>query len=456
MKAPFPQNEAARLDALRELAVLDTAPESIYDNITRLAAHICQTPVALISLVDEDRQWFKARTGLEARQTPRDVAFCAHAILQPDLFIVPDALADERFRNNPLVTSPPKIRFYAGAPLLTADGHALGTLCVTDTVPRELTTEQQEALRVLARLTVTQLEQRRGALALVRLNEELDREIAERVRVERERAELLEREQAARAAAEAANRAKDEFLAMVSHELRTPLTSMMGWVELLQLGMLDEAGRAHALKVITKSAQAQAQLIADLLDISRITSGRLRLDVRPVELAPLIEAAIDVVRPAAEAKSLALRTEFDAPISEVSGDPDRLQQIIWNLLANAVKFTPDGGAVTVRLARAGAHAEITVADNGAGIAPDFLPHVFERFRQGDATTTRQHGGLGLGLAIVRHLAELHGGTVTAESAGEGQGATFRLRLPLLAAREKQSDNATAVARQNDSATLIEA
>src|SRR5207237_16647 len=199
-------------------------------------------------------------TGLSTRQTPRELAFCAHAILHPDLFIVPDALADERFRDNPLVTAPPNIRFYAGAPLLTADGHALGTLCVTDTVPRELTTEQQEALRVLARLTVTQLEQRRGALALVRLNEELDREIAERERAERERAELLEREQAARAAAETANRMKDEFLAVVSHELRTPLTSMMGWVELLQLGMLDEAGRAHALAVITKSAQAQAQL----------------------------------------------------------------------------------------------------------------------------------------------------------------------------------------------------
>jgi signal transduction histidine kinase len=456
MKAPSPQNEAARLAALRELAVLDTAPETIYDNITRLAAYICQTPVALISLVDEDRQWFKARTGLEAQQTPRDVAFCAHAILRPDLFIVPDALADERFRSNPLVTSHPKIRFYAGAPLLTADGHALGTLCVTDTVPRELTTAQQEALRVLARLTVTQLEQRRSALALVRLNEALDREIAERARAERERAELLEREQAARLAAETANRAKDEFLAMVSHELRTPLTSMMGWVELLQLGMLDEAGRAHALKVITKSAQAQAQLIADLLDISRITSGRLRLDVRPVELAPIIEAAVDVVRPAAEAKSLALHMEFDAPLSEVSGDPDRLQQVIWNLLANAVKFTPDGGAVTVRLARAGAHAEITVADNGIGITPDFLPHVFERFRQGDPTTTRQHSGLGLGLAIVRHLVELHGGTITAESAGLDQGATFRLRLPLLAAREKRSDSATAVARKNGNATLVEA
>jgi signal transduction histidine kinase len=441
MKAPFPQNETARLAALRQLAVLDTAPEETYDGITRLAAHICQAPVALISLVDEDRQWFKARTGLEPRETPRDVAFCAHAILQNDLFIVPDALADPRFKDNPLVTSHPRIRFYAGAPLINADGHALGTLCVTDSVPRELSEEQKEALRTLARLTVTQLELRRASLALARANEELDREVAERARAERERAELLEREQSARAAAEAANRAKDEFLATVSHELRTPLTSMMGWVELLQLGMLDEKGREHALEVIANSAQAQAQLIADLLDISRIVSGRLRLDVRAIELAPIIAAALDVVRPAAEAKAIELRAEFGADTGEVSGDPNRLQQVIWNLLSNAVKFTPNGGRVTVQLARVNGQVEINVTDNGAGIAPDFLPHVFERFRQGDSTTTRQHGGLGLGLAIVRHLVELHGGTVTAESAGLGMGATFRLRLPVLCTRAKAADAA---------------
>ncbi|MFL6211908.1 MAG: ATP-binding protein [Pyrinomonadaceae bacterium] len=444
MKAPLPQDEVARLAALQQLGVLDTAPEATYDGITRLAAHICQTPVALVSLVDADRQWFKARTGLDATETPRDVAFCAHAILQTDLFIVPDALADERFKDNPLVTSHPKIRFYAGAPLITANGHALGTICVTDTVPRTLTAEQQEALRVLARLTATQLELRRNTLALARANAELDREIAERRRVEQERAESLQREQAARAAAEAANRAKDEFLATVSHELRTPLTSMMGWVELLQLGMLDEAGRAHALEVITKSAQAQAQLIGDLLDISRIVSGRLRLDMQAVELANVIEAAADVVRPAAEAKAIQLRTEFAPAVGAVAGDPDRLQQVIWNLLANAVKFTPKGGTVEIRLAQRDAHAEISVADNGAGIAPDLLPYVFDRFRQGDSTTTRQHGGLGLGLAIVRHLVELHGGTVAAESAGSGQGATFRLHLPLIAAQPKTD----AAARHN--------
>ncbi|HYY41411.1 MAG TPA: GAF domain-containing protein, partial [Pyrinomonadaceae bacterium] len=212
MKYPLPPDEAARLAALRQLAVLDTAPEAAYDGITRLAAHICGTPVALVSLVDEERQWFKARTGLDATETPRDLAFCTHAILQPDLFIVPDALADERFSSNPLVTTHPKIRFYAGAPLTTAGGHTLGTLCVIDFTPRELTPEQQEALRALARLTVTQLELRHNTLALARANVELDREVAERVRVEQERAESLVREQQARAAAEA-NEQHYRFLA---------------------------------------------------------------------------------------------------------------------------------------------------------------------------------------------------------------------------------------------------
>jgi signal transduction histidine kinase len=196
--------------------------------------------------------------------------------------------------------------------------------------------------------------------------------------------------------------------------------------------MLDEKGQRHALDVIESSARAQAQLIGDLLDISRIISGKLRLEVQPVELPPIVQAAMDVVHPAAEAKSIALVARFGRNVGMVSGDPDRLQQVVWNLLSNAVKFTPVGGRVEVSLKRVGAHeAEIVVKDNGAGISQDFLPHVFEHFRQADSTSTRTHGGLGLGLAIVRRLIELHGGTVEAESAGEGQGATFRIRLPLL-------------------------
>jgi PAS domain S-box-containing protein len=558
VKVPVSCDEAGRIAALRECAILDTGAEESFDDIVRLAAYICQTPIALISLVDTSRLFFKAKVGFEASELPRESTFCTQAILKPEPFIIEDASADKRFAKNPYVISEPHVRFYAAVPLITTDGHALGVLCVIDHQPRTLATEQHEALQVLARQTMTQLELRRNSNTLAELNRKLDQEIVERKRAEQERAELLAREQEVRGAAEAneqryrflaesipqqvwtahpdgaldyvnqqtveyfsrpekeivgenwqqvihpddlpacierweqslktgevyevefrlrrgvdgdyrwhlgralpmrdadgriirwfgtntdiddqkrlyrlaqeANRAKDAFLATVSHELRTPLTSMMGWAELLKLGMLDEKGQRHALNVIESSARAQAQLIGDLLDISRIISGKLRLEVQPVELPPIIRAAMDVVHPAAEAKSIQLVARMGRSVGMVSGDPDRLQQVVWNLLSNAVKFTPEGGRVEVSLRRVSARAEIIVADNGAGISQDFLPHVFEHFRQADSTSTRKHGGLGLGLAIVRRLIELHGGTVEAESAGEGHGATFRIRLPLL-------------------------
>ncbi|HEX8688431.1 MAG TPA: PAS domain-containing protein [Pyrinomonadaceae bacterium] len=256
----------------------------------------------------------------------------------------------------------------------------------------------------------------------------ISRDITERKRAEESRLELA-REQAARAEAEAANRLKDEFLATLSHELRTPLTSILGWARLLVDGQIGEQMRAEALGVIYRNAVAQAQLIDDLLDVSRIITGKLRIDFRPVELAAVVEAAVSVVRPAASEKGVQLQAVFDPGAGTVSGDPARLQQVVWNLLSNALKFTPGGGRVQVRLRRAGPQVEIAVSDTGQGIEPGFVPHVFERFRQADMGTTRRHGGLGLGLAIVRHIVELHGGTVEAESPGGGLGATFNVRLP---------------------------
>ena len=239
--------------------------------------------------------------------------------------------------------------------------------------------------------------------------------------------EILE----AKRAAEEATRAKDEFLATVSHELRTPLTSILGWARMLQTGRLDEKMAARALDAIERNAESQNQLIGDLLDFSRIISGRIRLEVGRVEMARVIGAAVDVVSPAADAKGVKLQTALDAEAPPVSGDPERLQQVMWNLLSNAVKFTPKGGRVQVRLARADSSVEITVSDTGQGISPEFLPYVFDRFRQADMATTRRQAGLGLGMAITKHLVELHGGTIRAESPGEGQGATFTLRLPAM-------------------------
>ena len=247
---------------------------------------------------------------------------------------------------------------------------------------------------------------------------------------EMDRSTLLESERAARSEAERAGRMKDEFLATLSHELRTPLNAILGWSQILRRRKRDDKELNEGLSVIERNVRAQAQLIEDLLDMSRIISGKIRIDVQQIDLAEITSAAIEAVRPAAEAKEINLHKTLDPNIGLIRGDPGRLQQVIWNLLSNAIKFTPRDGKVRVTLQRVNNHVEITVSDTGIGIRPEFLPYVFDRFRQADATTTRQHGGLGLGMAIVKNLVELHGGKVRAKSPGEGGGATFTIELPL--------------------------
>jgi signal transduction histidine kinase/ActR/RegA family two-component response regulator len=263
------------------------------------------------------------------------------------------------------------------------------------------------------------------------------RDVTDRKRAEEARAQLI-REQAARAEAERVSRMKDEFLATVSHELRTPLHAILGWAKLLHSRNLDEASRRRALETIERNAKVQAQIIEDLLDVSRIVCGKLRLDLQPAELAPIINAAIDVMRPAADAKSIRLPAPLDARVGLVLVDPNRMQQVIWNLISNAIKFTPSGGQVEVRLERTDSAVLISVSDTGIGISPEFLPHVFEHFRQADGSSTRNYGGLGLGLAIAWHLVKLHGGEIFAESKGQGEGATFRVKLPLADFRYQQN------------------
>jgi len=271
-------------------------------------------------------------------------------------------------------------------------------------------------------------------------------DVTERKRIEQEREQLLRREQEARSKAEEASRLKDEFLATISHELRTPLNAILGWSRMLREGKLDPGAAEQALEIVVRNANVQSQLIEDLLDVSRIISGKLRLDVRPVELAQVIQTALDSARPAAEARGVQLQSALVPDVGPVRGDAGRLQQVVWNLLSNAIKFTPKGGSVRVTLGRLNSQAEIVVSDTGQGIHREFLPHVFDRFRQADATSTRAHGGLGLGLAIVRHLVELHGGSVQVESPGDEQGATFTVRLPLMALRKGESAGASNGAR----------
>jgi CheY-like chemotaxis protein len=256
-------------------------------------------------------------------------------------------------------------------------------------------------------------------------------EITQRKKIEEELERLLRQEKAAREEAEGANRMKDEFLATISHELRTPLTSILGWARMLTGGGLTAPQALHALEVIAQSAQSQNRLIEDILDTSRIITGRLKLDAQPIVIEHIFHAAIDVVRPSAEAKGIVLSEVVDAPDGVVFGDASRLQQAFWNLLSNAVKFTSEGGLIEARLGRAEGQIEIAVKDTGIGIEPRFLPHVFDRFRQADASSTREYGGLGIGLSIVRHIVEMHGGGVSALSPGKGQGATFKIRLPLI-------------------------
>lgn len=264
--------------------------------------------------------------------------------------------------------------------------------------------------------------------------EELSKYIGELQRSEEARGQLLVRAERARAEAEAANRIKDEFLATLSHELRTPLTSLLGWSSVLREAKRDEKVLTQGLEAIDRNAKVQAQLIDDLLDVSRIVSGKLNLDVRPLDITSVTRAAINVVRPAADAKGITLEYFAEPGLGAISADSARLQQIIWNLLSNAVKFTPHGGRISVRLEQDGSDARVTVQDTGQGIDSEFLPRVFDRFRQADSSTTRSFGGLGLGLAIVRHLVELHGGTVSARSDGANKGATFSATFPLLADR----------------------
>ncbi len=339
-----------------------------------------------------------------------------HEVLQKGTICCYPRRVQTHFPLAPLL-APLNIESYIAVPFFDSTGAAIGLLGVMDSNPLENVQLAESLLTVFALRIVTELE---------------------RQQTEEKRAQMLIHEQEARAQAESANRMKDEFLAVLSHELRTPLNPILGWAQLLRARLresetrpLDPVKLEQALETIERNARLQTQLIDDLLDISRIVQGKLGLKIAPVNLASTIQSAIDTVRLAAQVKSISVI--FDSPSLpiEVSGDAGRLQQIIWNLLSNAVKFTPPGGRVTIDLEQVGHLAQIQVSDTGKGIAPDFLPHVFESFRQADSATTRQFGGLGLGLAIVRQLVELHGGTIQAHSFGDRQGSTFTVQLPHL-------------------------
>jgi len=393
----------------------ELSPERLVQGVTDACTRLCRAAFGVfVSVTGErgDAQRLSAISGVPREAfagfpMPRGAELVDTIIGAERVVRIADVTVDPRYATRPPFHGMPAdhqpVRSYLAVSVVSRAGEVLGGLFFGHPDPGVFT-EREEAL-VLG--------------------------LAPQIATAIDNARLYESEKAARAEAEAANTLKDEFLATLSHELRTPLNAVLGWARMLKASSLDEATAKRAVDVIERNAHAQMQLIEDLLDVSRIITGKLRLDVKAVSPAAVIEAAVDALRPAAEAKAIRLQPVLDPRAGPVSGDPDRLQQVVWNLLSNAVKFTPRGGRVQIRLARVDSHVEIVVTDTGKGIAGDVLPYVFDRFRQADSSSQRAHGGLGIGLALVKNLVELHGGSVHAVSPGLEQGATFTVRLPLM-------------------------
>ncbi len=425
VKPAVPNSEVKRLTYLRELQILDSNPEQQFDEIALLASSVCDTPIGLITLVDEERVWFKSRMGLVMTETPRETSFCAHAIMQNEIFIVPDALKDERFQNSPLVVSGRQLLFYAGIPLVMANGLSIGTLCVLDTRQRELTLRQQEILKLLGRQVVAHLEYRRTLSAIT--NElDVNRELAG-----------------------SATKVKSSFLSNMSHEIRTPMTAILGMTDLLLSGELRQEQREY-LATIRSSSESLLTILNDILDFSKIESGRMELVHGSIDLRQCIEDALDVVSEKAHARQNELLYVIDANVPrQITGDGDRLRQILVNLIDNAIKFTHNGEIVlSVRTnARMNVDLELmfSVKDTGIGISRDKLESIFEAFTQADSSVTRKYGGAGLGLVICSRLIGLMGGRIGVESAeGKGSNFSFTIRTTALTSKDPLKSRDVAV------------
>lgn len=401
-KYPVPDDEEERLEALRDLDILDSSPEGTYDALVRLASEICDVPIALMSLVDEDRQWFKAHVGIDVEQTPRGESFCAHAIVSPDeVMVVEDAREDPRFEDNPNVKGPPGFRFYAGAPIKTPDGHGLGTICAIDVEPRSISDREREALEQLGHVVSVLLELRRAARALEETRDKLEARTRELTR---------------------SNEELERFAHVVSHDLKSPLSTVIGNLDLVTSRDLDLDPETEAC---LDDALAGAERTADLLEDLRLYA---RLDTRARDHETLdVDQVLDDVR--SDLKREIDRTDARIEVGDlpaVDGDPNQVYQLFLNLVANAIKFHGEAPPVVeVRGTRAGSRCRFEVADNGRGIEPDEIDDIFEIFHQGAGHDVE---GTGLGLAMCKKIVARHGGSIEVAST-PGEGSTFSFTLP---------------------------
>ncbi|NEO85651.1 MAG: GAF domain-containing sensor histidine kinase [Spirulina sp. SIO3F2] len=400
ISAELPKNEEARLQTLYELDILDTLGEQAYDDLTQLAAEICQTPIALVSLVDRDRQWFKSKYGLAASETPRDLAFCAHTILNEKIMLVEDSSQDERFADNPLVTGQPHVRFYAGVPLLMSDNTNVGTLCVIAHEPRTLSVSQKAALQALARQVVSQLELRLKVKALKKLDQ-----------------------------------IKDEFTAMVSHELRTPLTSIYGSLSLLNNDAEKQVSsdqQQELLGIAYRNSERLLDLVNDILDLSRLESGKLVLHFSEFDLVALLEESIQLNQDYCKRFNVNVKLHCchcAQPMVMVNADQQRLLQVISNLISNAAKFTHPQDVIDIGVDCEGERVKVSVTDHGPGIPIEKQNLLFARFQQIGSKANQKLPGTGLGLNISKKIIELHGGEIDFHSVPHFK-TTFYFKLAI--------------------------
>ena len=402
MVAPIPENESARIERLRLYGILDTPAEEAFDRIARLASEILDTPIAVISLVDEGRQWFKAKVGLDATETSRDVAFCAHAILGTDVYVVNDASKHQNFHDNPLVTGGPKIRFYAGAPITTTDGLALGTVCAIDSKPHNPTPRQLALLRDLSALAVNELELRAAG-------REALQEVAERRQIDQ---------------------FKTGFVSTVSHEIRTPLTSILGGLGLVNSGALGEVPESisEVLTIAERNSTLLLCLINDLLDSAKLDAGQMEFHMHDINLREVANEAIENLRDYFREKKVAVSCIAGDKVT-VFADKSRLSQVMNNLVSNAVKFSPENSRVDIDIKVHAETATVSVRDYGNGIPEAIRPRMFQKFVQGHGAGKSENSGTGLGLNIAKAIVERHGGRIAFETM-TGTGTRFYFDLPL--------------------------